>query len=98
MTTDSASSVPAVDAEEQPGQPIDQRLADRVAVLEAAHSSSARPWYRQPSLLISMGALAFSMGATLAGEQRSTERDRAADRVELSLLIQRLVSLPKENA
>lgn len=79
----------------------DGALAARVAALEAAHAARAaneRPWYRQASVLIAGLALAFSMMATWFGEQRAGERDAAAARVELSQLIQRLTSLPKDNA
>lgn len=88
------SQVPAPDA-------TDGGLPARVAALEAAqaaHAANARPWYRQASVLIAALALAFSMMATWFGEQRAGERDASAARVELSQLIQRLTSLPKDSA
>lgn len=56
------------------------------------------PWYRQASVLIALSALLFSAATTFYAEQRSSERDEAAARVELSQLIQRLSDLPRENA
>jgi tetratricopeptide (TPR) repeat protein len=76
-------------------------LAARVAALEAvqaAQAANAKPWYRQASVLIAALALLFSISATWFGEQRAGERDEAAARAELSQLIQRLTSLPKDNA
>ena len=101
MTSD-VTSRREPDPSETPAAVASERgLAARVTALEAAQATqvvNARPWYRQASVLIAGLALAFSMTATWFGEQRAGERDTAAARVELSQLIQRLTSLPKDNA
>lgn len=55
-------------------------------------------WYRQASVLIALMALVFSATTTFYAEQRSSDRDEAAARVELSQLIQRISALPRETA
>lgn len=101
MTTESASTAAPVEPGAVADGAPDQDLAARVTALEAAQpaqTTNARPWNRQASVLLAVLALAFSMMATWFGEQRAGERDESAARVELSQIIQRLVSLPKENA
>lgn len=101
MTGDAAPGAAPVAPAAGPQEAASQDLAARVTAIEtaqAAQAASVRPWYRQASVLVAALALAFSMMATWFGEQRAGERDEAAARVELSQLIQRLTSLPKDNA
>jgi tetratricopeptide (TPR) repeat protein len=88
-------------AENGQGELPERELAARVAALEAVQATQtarSKPWYRQASVLIAALALLFSISATWFGEQRAGERDEAAARAELAQLIQRLTSLPKDNA
>lgn len=100
MTSDGISREAPNAPQSSPSAGPERDLAARVTALEAAQetqAANARPWYRQASVLIAALALAFSMMATWFGEQRAGERDETAARGELSQLIQRLTSLPKDN-
>ena len=97
----SASAPPGAPAQAKTGARVaaDETLSARISALEADRArelASARPWYRQASVLIAALALVFSVTATWLGEQRASERDASSARVELSQLIQRLSSLPRE--
>jgi len=76
--------------------PQSNDLEQRLERLET--SSAPKPWFRQPSVIISIVALLLSLSATIYGEQRAGARDASTARDRLSGLIARLDALPKENA
>jgi len=60
------------------------------------------PWYKRVSLLlpvvISVAAFLLALTTTILGESRLQREQEHANRVELRQLIQRLVTIPSENA
>lgn len=83
---------------------LDERVAvmkREVDALQIQMAEKARPWWKQiPVLLpliISLGALSFSVWTDQKSENRLERRDEHDARVELTGLIQRLQALPKEN-
>jgi hypothetical protein len=68
-----------------------------LAVIQTASAKAARPWYREPSLIISLLALLFSFGTTTVSYIRTTQQDMHDARAELRGLILRLNQLPREN-
>jgi hypothetical protein len=72
---------------------INKELAD----LRTAPAKADRPWYREPSLIISFAALLFSFGTTAVSYIRTSHQDIHDARSELRTLILRLNQLPREN-
>jgi tetratricopeptide (TPR) repeat protein len=73
------------------------RLRERVDELtQSAESPRSVPANRL-AVAVSVSALLFSFGTTLASYQRSELQDVQAKRQELRVLLQRLAALPKEN-
>lgn len=73
-------------------------LKREVDAIQIKLLSSSAPWYRQPSVLISLAAFLFSFGTTIISSRRAGEQDRHAWRQELRELIVQIVELPLKNA
>jgi tetratricopeptide (TPR) repeat protein len=61
------------------------------------NNEPTRPWYRTPSILISLTALTFSVGSALVSAVVSHKEDVRANRRDARVLLQRLSKLPIEN-
>ncbi len=57
----------------------------------------AKPWYKQAATLIATIALVFSFGTTFVSYYRTVQQDKHDAQVELRSLIQRIITLPREN-
>jgi tetratricopeptide (TPR) repeat protein len=55
------------------------------------------PWYRSPSIIISIVALLFSFGTTFVSYYKTARLEVQAARTELRGILQRLSALPKDN-
>lgn len=79
---------------------LEQRLdlmKREIDSMQIAMMSSNRPWFRNPSVLISVMALLFSFGTTYVSSKRNDALEIQSARQELRGLLQRLAALPKEN-
>jgi hypothetical protein len=102
-TPDQESSAQLAALDRQLGE-----LADEVRVrgreIDALQASDKhRPWYRQVTSLVAIGALVVSLLSAVAGfqlqtnaETRAQSRERAQDRSDLRSILQRLIVLPVE--
>ncbi len=82
----------------------DEQLEDRLRLMKAeidglqvAAAERNRPWFRQPSIIISVLALVLSLASTGYGTWLAEQQHVREARAELAQLIQRLSALPKEN-
>lgn len=72
-------------------------LKKEVDGLQIQVMQPAKPWFRQPSLIVSVAAVLFSMGTFMLSYNQTRAQDRRAARAELRQLIQRMIALPREN-
>ncbi|MGZ6109613.1 MAG: hypothetical protein ACXWND_15690 [Gemmatimonadaceae bacterium] len=72
-------------------------LKREIDALKIAYNAQHAPWYKNPSTLISIVALAFSFGTTFVSYVRTHSQDIQSSRVELRGLLQRLAAMPREN-
>jgi tetratricopeptide (TPR) repeat protein len=84
-------------AEIQSTQEIDSIRKDVELLKKEIDDSVSRPWYTNPSVVVSTLALLFSFGTTLVSYSRSQKDDVREARSELRGILQRLTSLPRDN-
>lgn len=70
-------------------------LQAKVDVLQKA-SEAKNSWYATPSTLISVVALVVSVVTTIFNQLETSYRERYAERIELSTIIQRMLAAPRE--
>lgn len=72
-------------------------IRDEVDALQVASAEKRKPFYQNPSTIISITALLFSFLTTYLSNSRVERQDVQNKRQELRSLLQRLSALPKEN-
>jgi len=72
---------------------LDKQLAD----LQMDQVQASRPWYRQISVLVALGALFFTAAATIFNYVQTTQNNAHNARIELRDLTQRLSQIPIDN-
>jgi tetratricopeptide (TPR) repeat protein len=72
-------------------------INETIATLQKSSAKVERPWFHQPTLIISLVALLFSFGTTAVSYFRTKQQDVHEARSELRTLILRLNQLPREN-
>jgi tetratricopeptide (TPR) repeat protein len=72
-------------------------INETISTLQKSSAKVERPWFQQPTLIISLVALLFSFGTTAVSYVRSNQQDIHDARAELRTLILRLNQLPREN-
>jgi hypothetical protein len=68
-----------------------------IDALQIAAARAERPWYAEPSLVLSVLALLFSFGTTAVSAYRTAQQDVHDARAELRTFLRRLSELPVEN-
>lgn len=69
-----------------------------VDTLQIQAAEAQTPWYKEPSIIISLLAFVFSLGTTVVSYWESHQKDIRDKKIELRGLTQRLTNLPIENA
>jgi tetratricopeptide (TPR) repeat protein len=77
---------------EESERPLDL-LAKRVDLLEIASHEKNRPWYRQPSTIVSVIALLVSLGATIYSQSASKQESIRSKKEELRKLVLNLIEV-----
>jgi tetratricopeptide (TPR) repeat protein len=72
-------------------------LDKQVADLQMDQVRAGKPWYRQMAVMISLGALLFTIAATLFNYVQAKQNNDHNARVELRDLTQRLSQIPIDN-
>jgi hypothetical protein len=72
-------------------------MKGEIDALQIASAQAAMPWYRQPSVIIAVAALLFSMISAYYADHLTTEQSKVAARSELGQLIQLLSALPEKD-
>lgn len=72
-------------------------MKQEIDALQIELMKRTSPWYKSPSLIISLLALLFSFGTTIVSFHRAYQEDIRQARTELRGILQRLTALPKEN-
>lgn len=72
-------------------------LKKEVDSIQIQLSQEKKPFYQNPSIIISMVALLFSFGTTAVSYYKGQQEDVRANRREARELIQRITKLPIEN-
>jgi len=68
-----------------------------VDALQIEILSSKKPWYRQVTTIIAIGALLFSFGTTIVAYYRTSTQDLLASRTELRSLLSELSTIPEQH-
>jgi hypothetical protein len=79
---------------------IEEQLATIKAEVDALQIDAvekSRPWFHNPSIILSVFALVFSFGTTMFSYMKSHEEDIRSNRREVREIIQRITRLPIEN-
>ncbi len=80
--------------------PLDERIAtmrNEIDALQVVVAERSSPWYQKPATLVSLIALLFSFGTTYYSNRRAEEADVQTRKQQLSGILQRLTTIPKEN-
>lgn len=68
-----------------------------IDALQVTVMAGKAPWYKSPSIMISVLALLFSFGTTAVSFHRAAQEDIRSGRAELRGILQRLTALPRDN-
>jgi len=80
-----------------PSGNIDDVRTEVVALKARLDSRDDGPWYKKPSVVISLLALIFSFGTTVFSAYNSYQDEIRANRLDVRTILQRLSKLPLEN-
>lgn len=102
-TRDPESSDPLPDVESRLRELAEEVRIRGREIDELQASDKHRPWYRQVSSIVAIGALIVSLLSAVASyqlqtsaETRAQTRERVQDRSDLRSILQRLIVLPRE--
>lgn len=74
-----------------------QLIKKEVDALQIEVMKGQAPWFKSPSIIISLVALLFSFGTTCVSYYKAGREEVQSARTELRGILQRLSSLPKDN-
>ena len=102
-TPDPGSSEPLPDVDSRLRQLAEEVRVRGREIDELQATDKHRPWYRQVSSIVAIGALVVSLLSAVASyqlqttaETRAQTRERVQDRSDLRSILQRLIVLPRE--